>query len=62
MYGVGDLLHVTASMLEGRKAGPCKVLAVMPHEWRSPVRYRVQSQAEEFQRIVSETELSLPTH
>lgn len=62
LYRVGDTLLVTASMFQGRSAGPCKVLAIVPRELRGPIRYRIQSASEECQRVVSEADLNMLSH
>ncbi len=40
-----------------RQASACQVVALLPHEG-GPLRYRVRSDAEGFERIVDETDLT----
>ncbi|MEO6013236.1 MAG: hypothetical protein ABIQ30_06595 [Devosia sp.] len=62
IFHVGDVLHVTASYLDGRKAGVCKVISIVPREWRDAVRYKIQTEVEACQRVVTEADLAWPSH
>jgi hypothetical protein len=58
-YAVGQVLDLLPSGQSSRRAGECKIVAILPFEGHA-VQYRVQSLVESHQRIVSETDLRLP--
>jgi hypothetical protein len=58
LYQIGQRLAMAAGSREfSRTASLCQVIALLPHE-RGPLRYRVRSDTEGFERIVDETDLS----
>ena len=58
-YRVGQRLQMrNGGNVLSRAAGPCQVISLLPHESGPPL-YRVQSEAENFERIVAEADLSL---
>jgi hypothetical protein len=57
-YATGDRLAMAPGGREiSRTAAACLVLALLPHEG-GPLRYRVRSENETFERIVDEGDLS----
>lgn len=59
-YHVGQRLRMLGGgSTWGRLDGYCKVVALMPHEGGT-FNYRVRSEAENFERIVAEADLTLP--
>ena len=61
LYKVGDMLALrSAPSHSNRPAGPCEVLACLPHD-RGPLLYRVQSLNERNERVVAEADLSPST-
>jgi hypothetical protein len=57
-YRIGQRLSMSAGSREfSRTASVCQVLALLPFE-NGPLRYRVRSDSEGFERIVDETDLS----
>jgi hypothetical protein len=60
-FKVGQMLELRSSpRFSDRPAGPCEVLACLPHD-KGPVLYRVQSVNERTERVVDETDLSPST-
>ena len=58
-YTVGQVLDLLPNRgSSSRKAGECKVVALLPYEGHM-IQYRVQSISESHQRIVSENDLKL---
>ena len=58
-YVVGQVLDLLPNRgASSRKAGECKVVALLPYEGHV-IQYRVQSLSESHQRIVSENDLKL---
>lgn len=58
-YTVGQVLDLLPNRgSSSRKAGECKVVALLPYEGHV-IQYRVQSISESHQRIVSENDLKL---
>lgn len=59
-FHVGQRLRIVGGgRYWGRLDGYCKVVALMPHEGGT-LNYRVRSEAENFERIVAEADLTLP--
>jgi hypothetical protein len=59
-YSVGEVLDLLPSRgSSSRRAGGCKIVALLPYEGQA-VQYRVQSEVENYQRIVSENDLRVP--
>ncbi|MBK8083964.1 MAG: hypothetical protein IPK28_09085 [Devosia sp.] len=57
-YKVGQMLELRSSpTFSNRPAGPCEVLACLPHD-SGPVLYRVQSVNERNERVVDEIDLT----
>lgn len=57
-YRIGDRVRMTGGGSNwARNEALCSIVALLPHE-RGPVLYRVQSDAENCQRVVEETDLS----
>jgi len=57
-YKVGQMLELRSSpTFSNRPAGPCEVLACLPHD-SGPVLYRVQSLNERNERVVDEIDLT----
>ncbi len=57
-YHVGETLHMTAGGRDISRAGSaCQVTAVLPHE-TGPLLYRVRSEAESYERVVVEADLT----
>jgi hypothetical protein len=57
-YKVGQMLDMrSAPRHSNRPAGPCEVIACLPHD-KGPVLYRVKSWGEHNERVVEETDLS----
>ncbi|WP_374624931.1 hypothetical protein [Devosia sp.] len=57
-YKVGQMLDLRSSpTFSNRPAGPCEVLACLPHD-SGPVLYRVQSLNERNERVVDEIDLT----
>lgn len=57
-YRVGDRVRMTGGGNHwARNESVCRIVALLPHE-RGPLLYRVQSEAESYQRVVEETDLS----
>jgi hypothetical protein len=58
-YCVGQKLQMrNGGNIVSRAAGPCHVISLLPRDSGPPL-YRVQSEAENFERIVAEADLSL---
>ena len=58
VYKVGQILDLrSAPRHSNRPAGPCEVIACLPHE-KGPVLYRVKSRGESNERVVEEGDLS----
>ncbi len=56
-YKVGQLLELrSAPGRSNRPAGPCEVIACLPHDG-GPVLYRVKSRNEANERVVDEVDL-----
>jgi hypothetical protein len=56
-YAVGQMVELVAAPRQSnRPSGPCRVLTCMPVE-RGPLQYRIQSDGESIQRVVSEADL-----
>jgi hypothetical protein len=61
IYKVGQMLDLrSAPRHSNRLAGPCEVIACLPHE-KGPVLYRVKSRGETNERVVEEGDLSPST-
>jgi hypothetical protein len=59
-YDIGQVLDLLPSRgSSSRRAGGCKIVALLPFEGQA-VQYRVQSESESYQRIVSESDLRVP--
>lgn len=59
-YTIGQTLDLLPNRgSSSRRAGACKIVALLPYEGHA-IQYRVQSTVENYQRIVSETDLRLP--
>lgn len=57
-YRVGERVRMTGGGSNwARNESLCRIVALLPHE-RGPLLYRVQSDAESYQRVVEETDLS----
>lgn len=60
-FQIGQMLELrSAPRHSNRPAGPCQVVACLPHE-KGPVLYRVKSQGENNERVVEEIDLSPST-
>jgi hypothetical protein len=58
-FHIGERLRLTAGGSTVARAGAvCKVLALLPYEGHGSLLYRVRSDAEQFERIVAEADLS----
>jgi hypothetical protein len=58
-YGVGDRLRMgSGGYTTARVASTCKIVALLPYEGHGPLLYRVHSDAEAFERVVAEADLS----
>ena len=58
-YRVGDRLRMNGGGYSvQRSAGGCKVVALLPYEGYGALLYRVRSEAESFERIVAEADLT----
>ena len=58
-YSVGDRLRMgSGGYTTARVASICKVVALLPYEGHGPLLYRVHSEAEAFERVVAEADLS----
>jgi hypothetical protein len=58
-YHVGERLHVgNGGYSAARAAASCKVIALLPYEGRGMLLYRIRSDAEAFERVVAEADLS----
>jgi len=58
IFKVGQMLDLrSAPRHSNRPAGPCEVIACLPHE-TGPVLYRVKSRGETIERVVEEGDLS----
>ena len=59
-YAVAQRLTLSNSIYAGKRPGGlCSVLARLPYEGHGALRYRIKSDTESFERIVSEADLSL---
>jgi len=59
-YAVAQRLTLSNSIYAGKRPGGlCSVLARLPYEGHGSLRYRIKSDTESFERIVSEADLSL---
>jgi hypothetical protein len=57
-YRIGERVHMLGGGSNwSRSEALCRIVALLPHE-RGPLLYRVQSEAESYQRVVEETDLS----
>jgi hypothetical protein len=57
-YTIGQTLFMARGGRDiARQASACQVIALLPHEG-GPLRYRVRSEAEGFERIVEEADLT----
>jgi hypothetical protein len=57
-YRVNERLRLTnGGNSVQRTGGSCKVLALLPYEGNGVVQYRVKSDSEAFERVVSEEDL-----
>jgi len=60
-YRIGQIVELrTAPRHSNRPAGPCEIIACLPHE-KGPVLYRVKSRGETNERVVEEIDLSPST-
>lgn len=58
-YRVGERLRMTGGGHSvQRTSSACKVVSLLPYEGRGSLLYRVRSEAETFERIVAEADLS----
>ncbi|MBD8064020.1 hypothetical protein IC608_00835 [Devosia sp. PTR5] len=56
-YKVGQMLELRAAPRHSnRPAGPCEVVACLPHE-KGPVLYRVKALDESYERVVDEIDV-----
>jgi hypothetical protein len=56
-YHIGQRLHLAGGRYWGRIGGACEVIALMPLE-AGEFHYRISSEAEHFERIVAEGDLT----
>jgi hypothetical protein len=58
-YHVGERLRLSGGgHVIARAGASCKVLALLPYEGKGALLYRIRSDAEQYDRIVSEADLS----
>lgn len=58
-YRVGERLRMgNGGNVLARASAACKVISLLPYEGRGPLLYRVRSDAEAFERVVAEADLS----
>jgi hypothetical protein len=58
-YVVGDRLRMgNGGYSSNRIASTCRITALLPYEGHGPLLYRVHSDAEAFERVVAEADLS----
>ena len=58
IYGIGQRLQLVGGGRNWARAeGVCKVTALLPHE-SGPLLYRVQSELENYERVVAEADLA----
>jgi hypothetical protein len=58
-YHVGERLRMgNGGQALARASAACKVVFLLPYEGSGPLLYRVRSDAEAFERVVSEADLS----
>ena len=58
-FHVGERLRLTGGgNVLARAGASCKVVALLPYEGKGPLQYRIRSDAEQFERIVAEADLS----
>ena len=58
-YRVGEKLRMANGGYTLARAGAsCKVVSALPYEGRGPLLYRVRSDTEAFERVVSEADLT----
>ena len=58
-YRTGERLRMgNGGNIVSRAAAYCKVVALLPYEGRGALLYRVRSEAEAFERVVAEGDLS----
>lgn len=61
-YGLGERLRMrNGGNILSRAAAECTVKALLPYEGRGAPLYRVQSDTEQFERVVNEGDLSRQT-
>ena len=57
-YHIGQQLRMVAGGRSwARPEGPCRVVALLPHD-SGPFLYRIRSEAESFERVISEDDLT----
>ena len=57
-YQIGQRLRMVAGGRSwARPEGPCRVVALLPHD-SGPFLYRVRSETENFERVISEDDLT----
>ena len=58
-YHVGERLRLSGGGSIAARAGSgCRVIALLPYEGHGALLYRIRSDAEQFERIVAEADLS----
>ncbi|MBN9306045.1 MAG: hypothetical protein BGO82_00560 [Devosia sp. 67-54] len=58
-YGVGERLHMGGGgYTTARVASSCRIVALLPYEGHGPLLYRVRSDAEAFERVIAEIDLT----
>lgn len=58
-FAVGEHLRLQrGGSTVSRQEGTCRVTALLPYEGRGALQYRVQSEREQFERVVVEADLS----
>ena len=56
-YAVGQVLDMRPSRLHSRRAGPCEVVFLLPHD-SGPLLYRVRPLNDKIERVVAEADLA----
>ena len=51
-------MSLTSDRTVARVAASCKVIALLPYEGHGALLYRIRSDAEAFERVVAEADLS----
>jgi hypothetical protein len=58
-FAVGQRVRLSARRGTPTSSGAFKILRALPIERAGEVRYRIKSEAEQFERVVDETSLTL---